>query len=53
MQTELQAARVALKKETAQLVAHATEYILKEKVDAAKNAQLISAALTDANREAK
>jgi F-type H+-transporting ATPase subunit b len=45
MEHELNKARTALKQETAQLVAEATGVILKEKVDAKKNAELISKAL--------
>ncbi len=45
MEHELNKARTALKQETAQLVAEATGAILKEKVDAKKNAELISKAL--------
>lgn len=48
MDNELAAARAALKKDTAELVAKATEQIIKEKIDAKKDAQLISAALQEA-----
>lgn len=53
MEHELSKARVALKHETAQLVAEATSLIIKEKVDAKKNAQLISSALSDAEKSEK
>ncbi len=45
MEHELQKARVALKRETVQLVAEAAGIIIKEKVDAKKNAELISQSL--------
>ena len=45
MEHELQKARTALKHETAQLVAEATGIIIKEKVDAKKDAALIDATL--------
>jgi len=45
MQHELAKAREALVRETAQLVAEATGVIIKEKVDAGKNAALITKAL--------
>jgi len=50
MEHELNKARVALKHETAQLVAEATGLIIKEKVDAKKNAELISSALKSADK---
>lgn len=45
MDHELNKARDALKQETARLVAEATGYIIKEKVDAKKNSELVSKAL--------
>lgn len=51
MDVELGKARDALKKETAKLVATATEHILREKLDATKDAKLIDAALTKAAKE--
>ncbi|HXH27253.1 MAG TPA: F0F1 ATP synthase subunit B [Candidatus Acidoferrum sp.] len=48
MVSELQAARQALRKETAELVASATEHIIKEKIDPAKDAKLIADALQEA-----
>lgn len=48
MDNELNAAREALKKDTAELVARATEQIIKQKIDAKKDAQLITAALEEA-----
>ena len=51
MDVELGKAREALKKETAQLVAAATEHILGEKLDATKDAKLIDAALAKASKE--
>lgn len=45
MEHELQKARIALKHEAAQLVAEAAGIIIKEKVDARKNAELIGSAL--------
>jgi F-type H+-transporting ATPase subunit b len=53
MEHELTKARVALKHETAQLVAEATGIIIKEKVDAKKNAELISQALKGSEKGAK
>ena len=47
MHNELTAARDALKQETAQLVALATERIIKQKVDAKSDAQLVAAALKE------
>lgn len=47
MDVELGKAREALKKETAQLVTAATERIIKEKLDPAKDAKLIDAALKE------
>lgn len=49
MDVELAKARTALKKDTAQLVAMATEHIIKEKLDQTKDAKLISAALGEKN----
>jgi F-type H+-transporting ATPase subunit b len=48
MDVEVTKARETLKTETAKLVAQATEKIIKEKLDANKDAQLISAALKNA-----
>jgi len=48
MSSELSTAREALKKDTAELVAKATERIIKEKVDAHKDASLIASALKEA-----
>lgn len=45
MDVELAKAREALKKDTAQLVALATEHIIKEKLDQTKDAKLINTAL--------
>lgn len=53
MDHELNKAREALKEETAQLVAAATGYIIKEKVDAGKNASLVTDALAVASKESK
>ncbi len=53
MEHDLAKARQALKQETAQLVAEATSIIIKEKVDAKKNAELISTALGTAEKPAK
>jgi F-type H+-transporting ATPase subunit b len=53
MEHELNKARQALKQETAELVAEATGVILQEKVDAKKNAELISKALTGAGKDKK
>jgi F-type H+-transporting ATPase subunit b len=53
MEHELNKARIALKQETAQLVAEATGAILKEKVDATKNAELISKALKASEKDGK
>jgi F-type H+-transporting ATPase subunit b len=53
MEHELSKARTALKQETAQLVAEATGAILKEKVDAKKNAELISRALKGSEKDGK
>ena len=50
MEHELSKARIALKHETAQLVAEATSLILKEKVDAKKNGELINKALAGAEK---
>ena len=49
MENELNAARTAMKKEAAELVAQATEQIIKEKIDTKKDAQLIQNALKEAN----
>lgn len=51
MDVELAKARTALKEETVQLVALATEQIIRQKLDPAKDATLINAALTDAAKE--
>lgn len=51
MDVELGKARDALKKETAKLVAAATEQIIGEKLDTTKDAKLIDAALTKAAKE--
>lgn len=48
MQHEVASAREALRAETAQLVASATEKILREKVDAKTDAKLIKAAIEEA-----
>lgn len=48
MDNELHAAREALKKDTAELVAKATGQILHQKIDAKKDAQLITSALREA-----
>jgi F-type H+-transporting ATPase subunit b len=53
MEHELNQARKALKQETAQLVAEATGAILKEKVDAKKNAELISKSLQGSQKDGK
>lgn len=53
MEHELNQARKALKQETAQLVAEATGLILKEKVDAKKNAELISKSLKSSEKDGK
>lgn len=49
---QIQAARDALKAETRTLVAQATEQIIGEKVDAAKDARLVDEALAHAKRKA-
>lgn len=51
MEHEIAKARTALKQETAALVAEATGMILKEKVDASKNAELISKALQSSSKD--
>jgi F-type H+-transporting ATPase subunit b len=51
LQSDIAKARIALKKDTASLVALATERILHEKIDAAKDAQLIDRALAGAAEE--
>lgn len=48
---EVLVAAEKLKQETAQLVASATERIIKQKVDASKDADLINAALAQASQE--
>jgi F-type H+-transporting ATPase subunit b len=53
MEHELAKARAELKRETAQLVAQATGTILKEKVDAKKNAELIFEALKGSEKDGK
>ena len=53
MEHELDKARNALKQETAALVAEATGAIIKEKVDAKKNATLIAGTLTELSKKAK
>ncbi len=53
MEHEISQAKAALKKETAELVAEATGMILKEKVDAGKNAELISKALQASEKDGK
>ena len=53
MEHELNKARQALKNETAALVAEATGAILKEKVDAKKNATLISQTLASVAKDKK
>jgi len=45
MESEVAAARKALRQETVQLVAQATEKIIKQKIDAQTDAQLIAASL--------
>jgi F-type H+-transporting ATPase subunit b len=47
MQNELSNARTALKQETAKLVAEATGVIIKEKVDARKNSELVTKAIAE------
>ena len=49
MENELKAAQDELKKETAKLVVQATEHISREKMDADKDARLISSALQEAS----
>jgi F-type H+-transporting ATPase subunit b len=51
MDIELQKARTSLKQETALLVAYATENIVKEKLDPAKDERLISDALKGAEEK--
>lgn len=51
MDVEVAKAREALKKETATLVAAATAHVIGEKLDPAKDAKLIDAALTKAAKE--
>ncbi len=51
MDVELGKARDALKKETAHLVAVATEQIIGEKLDATKDAKLVDAAIAKAAKE--
>lgn len=51
MAADLRTARESLKKETAQLVAAATEQIISEKIDPAKDAKLIERALSAAAKE--
>lgn len=51
MDVELAKARESLKKETAHLVAAATEHVIGEKLDASKDAKLIDAALAKAAKE--
>jgi len=51
MDVEVAKARESLKKETAHLVASATELVIGEKLDANKDAKLIDAALTKAAKE--
>lgn len=53
MEHELGKARTALKQETALLVAEAAGVILREKVDAKKNAELISKALKASEKDGK
>lgn len=53
MEHELDKARAALKQETAALVAEATSAIIKEKVDAKKDAALISGALKEISKGSK
>lgn len=52
MDVELAKARELLKKETAKLVAVATEHIIKEKLDPVKDAKLIEAALHKGSKDA-
>lgn len=52
MDVEVTKAREALKTETAQLVAQATEKIIKEKLDATKDASLIRSALKNTKENA-
>jgi F-type H+-transporting ATPase subunit b len=51
LQAEIVKARQALKRDTVQLVATATERIIHEKVDGAKDTQLIDRALAGSNTE--
>lgn len=51
MEVEVAKARDALKAETVQLVAQATEHMLREKLDATKDAKLINSALQTATKE--
>lgn len=53
MEHEFNQARDALRHETAKLVAEATGFIVKEKVDARKNADLIHTALQSAGKGGK
>ncbi len=53
MDVELAKARESLKKETTKLVAAATEHIIREKLDSAKDAKLIDAAVSKAAKEHK
>jgi F-type H+-transporting ATPase subunit b len=48
MKSELTAAQESMKKEMAELVASATEHIIKEKIDVRKDAALIAASLKEA-----
>lgn len=48
---DVRAAQESLERETVQLVARATSYIIKEKIDARKDGQLITTALSAAKKE--
>lgn len=52
MSSQLERARQALKTETRQLVAEATEQILGEKIDATKDVQLVDRAIKNAQKQA-
>lgn len=47
LQADVAKARTALKKDTAELVAYATERVIREKVDGRKDAELIERALSE------
>lgn len=52
LQSDIAKARIALKRDTVQLVAMATERIIHEKVDSSKDTQLIDRALATSAKEA-